>query len=154
MFFLALAKAHQESPGLRRLKRLIALLLAILVILLAGLAMGRPVVAPEDGNSGGVVILLDRSASMAATDAEGRDRLESTKAVVQGRIAGLDPSTPVTLIAYDRQPSIVVPRTTDRREIEEALASISVRPIADDPEVAMALAIDLAHRRTRRDLAD
>ena len=101
--------------------------MAILVVLLASLALGRPVVAPEDGHSGGVVVVIDRSASMATVDADGQTRLEAAVNAVGERIAGLDPSTAVTLIAYDRQPTILVPRTVDRQAVNEALAELTGR---------------------------
>lgn len=144
MFFLALAKAHQESPWLRRLKRLMALLLAVLMLLFAGLALGRPVVAPEGDAAGGVVVVIDRSASMAAVDDDGVDRLTAAIAAVRARLTGLNPATPVTVMAYDHHPVILVPRTDDRAVIDRALEALTIRPMADEVEPALVLARDLA----------
>src|SRR6478735_6418577 len=42
LFFRSLAREHQESAWLRRLKKIISLLLSLLVLALATLALARP----------------------------------------------------------------------------------------------------------------
>ncbi len=144
LFFKALAREHQESAWLRRLKRLLSFLLSLAVVLGATCALARPVVAPSGAALRGVVILVDRSASMAAPLPDGRTRLEGALAEVRARLAGLPGGTGVLVMAYDRRPEILLPRTVEPREIERALESVRVRPVAGDPGPALALAGRLA----------
>lgn len=143
-FFQALAREHQESPWLRRLKRLLSFLLAALVV--AGLvgALARPIVAPPAGALKTVVIAVDRSASMAARDDSGRDRLREGLDHVRRRLVGLPSGVGVMLLAYDRRPEILLPRTLDRRAVLRALDRLRVRPLPGDAGPALALAQRLA----------
>ena len=144
IFFKSLAREHQESAWLRRLKRLLSLLLNILIVVWVIGALARPVVAPPVGSLRSVVVLMDRSASMDARDESGRTRLDVARALVRQRIAGLPSGIAVMVIAYDRRAEIVQPFTLDRREVGRALDGIRVRPIEGDAEVALRLAARLA----------
>jgi len=143
MFFQTLDKATQESPWLRRLKRLLAFLLTALV--LAGLvgSLARVIVSPVGRRLKGLVILLDRSASMAAADG-GPSRLEEGLATVRRRLGAVSPAVPVTVVAYDRRPQILCPRTLERREVLRHLDGLGVRPMEGDPAPALVLARRLA----------
>jgi len=143
MFFQMLDKASQESPWLRRLKRLLAFLLSALV--LAGLvgSLARVIVSPVGRRLKGLVILLDRSASMAAADG-GPSRLEEGLATVRRRLGAVSPAVPVTVVAYDRRPRILCPRTLERREVLRQLDGLGVRPMEGDPAPALVLARRLA----------
>ena len=163
LFFKSLAREHQESAWLRRLKRLLSRLLTLLVIAGATAALARLVVSPVAGEVRSVVVLIDRSASMGAKDARGETRLAAAVARVRvrERLAGLPGAVPVMLIAFDRHPEIVVPKTFDRRAIERGLAALRVRPMAGEAVPALGLAAQLAaietlaacgSRRTARQL--
>jgi len=141
IFFKELAKEHQESAWLRRLKKLLSLLLTLAALLLVVFALSRLVFAPELGDLKGVVVLLDRSASMAAEE-DGESRLEAAKALLRQRLDAVPEVLAVALIAYDSRPEVLVPLTTNRRELMRSLAEVSVRPLGDDPKPA----IDLAKR--------
>lgn len=144
LFFKSLAREHQESAWLRRLKRLLSRLLTLLVIAGATAALARLVVSPVAGEVRSVVVLIDRSASMGAKDARGETRLAAAVARVRERLAGLPGAVPVMLIAFDRHPEIVVPKTFDRRAIERGLAALRVRPMAGEAVPALGLAAQLA----------
>jgi len=148
LFFKSLAKEHQESAWLRRLKRLLSFLLSAAVIAFATMALARLVISPPTGSLKSVVILVDRSASMAARDGKGATRLEEAKALVRERLAGLPGGVSVSVMAYDARPEILLPRSLDRRDAERALASISVRPMEGDAEGALALARRVAALET------
>jgi hypothetical protein len=65
VFFKTLAREHQESAWLRRLKRWLSFLLTLLVLSLAVLILSRLIVRQDAADQyRTVVILLDRSASM------------------------------------------------------------------------------------------
>jgi len=148
LFFKSLAREHQESAWLRRLKRLLSFLMSAAVVIFSTLALARLVVSPPTGSLRSVVVLIDRSASMAATDAEGTSRLEAAKAAVRARLSGLPGGVSVSIMAFDGRPEILLPRSLDRREVERALTSVEVRPIEGDAAAAVELARQLAALET------
>lgn len=144
LFFKTLAKEHQESAWMRYLKKLLSLLLTLLILSGAVAGLARLIVAPRQGDLRHVVLVIDRSASMAAEDDAGRTRLDDALAQVRTRLAGLPSGATVAVMAYDHRPEILLPRSMDRREIERALGRIAVRPIEGDAAKAMRLALSLA----------
>ena len=156
-FFIGLDRRQQESPWLRWLKRLLALLLSVGVVAGIIFALSRPVVAPANDLLRSVVLLVDRSASMAARTADGRTRLEQAVITARQRLAGLAAGCAVTVIAHDARSEIVVATTIDRREVERALAALTVHPVASDAAThanAVALAGRLAAATTRAQVWD
>jgi len=148
IFFKSLAREHQESAWLRRLKRLLSLLLTLLVIAGATGVLARLVVSPAAGEVRSVVVLIDRSASMGAKDGRGVTRLAAAVAGVRERLAGLPGAVPVMLIAFDRHAEIVVPKTFDRRAVERGLDGLEVAPQEGDAPPALRLAAQLAEIET------
>lgn len=150
-FFLGLDRRQQESPWLRWLKRLLALVLSASVVAGVVFALSRPVVAPSDESVRSVVLLVDRSASMATRADDGRTRLEQAVASARGRLAGLSAGCALTIIAHDARSDIVVAATIDRREAERALNALTVHPVASNAAThanALALAGRLAAAAT------
>ena len=89
LFFRSLAREHQESAWLRQLKRILSLLLTLAVIAFGVLALARPAADAGADTPGSMVILLDRSASMAATDAQGQTRLKAAQDLIRQRVRSL-----------------------------------------------------------------
>ncbi len=143
-FFKSLAHVYRESPWLRRLKKLLALLIAIATVGFGVFALAQLVVAPEAGDLKSVIVVIDGSASMAANDADGRSRLDVAKQRVRNRLAGLQSGIGVLLMRYDHRPEILVPHSYDRRALLRALEAVTVRPVADDADTALRLAARLA----------
>src|ERR1043165_512652 len=129
IFFKALAREHQESSWLRTLKRLLSLLLTLLIIAAGSFALARAVLSLGSGQGQSVVILVDRSASMAAADSLGRTRLAEALERIRQRVGGLPSSVEISVIAYDERPEIVLPLTFDRRLIPRTLDALAVRPM-------------------------
>lgn len=148
VFFKSLAREHQESAWLRRLKKLLSFLLTLAVLLGVVLALSRVVFSPKADDMRTVVMLLDRSASMAVEDADGDSRLDLAKAELKTRLDGIPEEVGVALIAYDRRPEIVQPRTLNRRELISRLDAIAVRPVSQDEAAAVESALTLAQLET------
>ena len=144
IFFKSLSRAHQESAWLRRLKHLLSFLLSVLVICAAVGALARMIVGGTEQTLKSVVVLVDRSASMMATDELGRTRLALAVKRTRKKLGTLPGGAAVSVMAYDQRPEIVLSRTYNRREVVRALESIRVRPIEGDSEKAMLLAARLA----------
>lgn len=148
-FFKWLAKEHQDSAWLKRLKYLASLLLGLLLVLAAAAALGRLVISPPEDAVKTVVLLVDRSASMAAaevaTPGNSRpNRLAQAVALAKQRLAGLPVGVGVVVMAYDRRPEVLLSRSVDRREVLRSLDAIQPRPLEGRPESALPLARQLA----------
>ncbi len=149
VFFKTLAKEHQESAWLRRLKKLISFLITMAIICAAILALARLVFGlggKEQVRS--IVILLDRSASMAVVDEDGTTRLDEAKQILRERLKQVPQDVGVSLVAYDVRPDIVQPRTLQRRELISRLEGLQIRPMADARNAAWETAQNLARLET------
>ncbi|MEX2577922.1 MAG: BatA and WFA domain-containing protein [Verrucomicrobiales bacterium] len=131
VFFKTLAREHQESAWLRRLKKWLSFALTMLILGLAVFILAR-LIAPRDDADRyqTVVILLDRSASMALEDDKGESRLEAAKRILGERLKNVPEEVGVSLIAYDVRPEVLQPRTLQRRELVSRLDEVEIRPMA------------------------
>ena len=143
-FFQRLARHYQDSTWLRRLKRLISLFLSILVIVAAAAALARLVAAPAAGSLKTVVLLVNRSASMASKAEGGPTRLEAAVALARRRLSALPAGVGVIVVTYDCRPEVVLSRSVEPRQVERALDSIHTRPVGGDSTPALVLARRLA----------
>jgi hypothetical protein len=148
LFFKSLAKEHQEASWLRRLKRIISLLLTLLVLAALVGALSRPVIAPSSEGVQSLVIVVDRSASMAALDDSGDSMIDLAIASIEQRLSTLPASTPVSLITYDTRPRILLARSFNRRALLRELRQIAARPISGHAAPALRLAERLASVET------
>lgn len=145
LFFRSLAREHQESAWLRRMKRILSLLLSLLVLALAAFALSRPF---HDGGGAdapkSLVIMLDRSASMAAKNDKGRSRLAEAKTLLRERLKALPENVVTSLVVYDAGCEVAQSRSTNRRELLRWIDQTEAVPAEDRPEVAFAAARRLA----------
>ena len=131
LFFRSLAREHQESAWLRRLKRWLALLLTLLVISFGALALSRPYHEGAGDTAKSLVILLDRSASMAATDAMGQSRLDVAKARLREQLSPLPENVVCSLVLYDAKAEVAQSRSTNRRELLRLIEQTRASPMED-----------------------
>ena len=149
VFFKTLAREHQESSWLRKLKRLLSFLLTMAVLVAAVFSLARLVRGPgEKGNYRSCVVLIDRGASMALRDSGGRSRLEAGRDLLHARLQSISEEAGVSLIAYDVRPEVVQPRTRVRRELLSRLDQIRIRPVPGKEAPALNSAFLLAGLET------
>ena len=149
LFFKSLAREHQESAWLRRIKKWFSLLLTLLVLLFAILALARPSSNLSADSPGAVVIVVDRSASMSAKDMQGRTRLDDAKRRVKDRIRSLPDQVVLSLIAFDARPHVLLSRSRNRRECLRLLDELTPTPIEGKTEAALNVAKRLADLESR-----
>ena len=144
----------QANAPFQRLRRNILLLLQLLVLAGAILALGQPQLNATATTGGRQVILIDRSASMAALDAEvnGRvvSRLDAAKDAAENFVSGLkepgllerDSGDAAMILAFDREAQMVQQFTGDKRKLVDAIRAISVSdgPSMLEPAVRLARA--------------
>jgi hypothetical protein len=146
----------QVNAPFQRLRRNLLLFLQLAVLVLAIVALARPIVESTITNEERVVMLIDRSASMNALEADGRTRLDEAKeqAVRHMKtfnrrsgswwsmfsLAGAPAQTQVMVIAFADRASIVAPFTTNTSELEAVLRAIEPSDAATDLTEALQLA--------------
>ena len=114
-----------------------ALLLVTLVLLTVGFA--RPATTTRTPKKSATIILaLDTSASMAATDVV-PNRLAAAKLEATAFVRGLPSGLRIGLISFDSDARVLVPATPDRAAVQSAVAALQT-----GAGTATASAIDLA----------
>lgn len=126
----------------QKLQRNWLLLLQLLILLLLALALARPFFRTEGITGRNLVLILDRSASMGATDV-GPSRLEAAKAQAITLIDQLPDGGRATVIAAGGPMEVPASATTDRRELRTAIESITLST-AGNSDLAQALTLAAA----------
>jgi hypothetical protein len=129
----------------QRLRRSLLLLLQLLLVALLAILAARPFLERPAGLAGDVVVVIDTSASMGATDIP-PDRLTEAKAQVLARLHDLPANGTVSVIAAGRTARVVVNGTTDIGRVRAAIDEIKVSPSTGDLGDALNLANALAAR--------
>ena len=118
------ADVEANAPW-QKLRRSLLLLLQLLLVAILALLAARPFLERPAGLARDVVLVLDTSASMAATDVT-PDRLTAAKAAAIEALRDLPTGGKVSVIAADRSARIVVNETTDLGRVRQALDGIAV----------------------------
>ncbi len=124
----------QVNAPFQRLRRNILLLLQLLALLAVLLALARPVWLSGGGPGRRYVLLIDRSASMNAVNADGRSRLDEAKRQAKVMVESLrgkfswslaDRSDQAMVIAFDDHAKVLCNFTSDKRQLIGAIDAIA-----------------------------
>ncbi|MCW2621647.1 MAG: von Willebrand factor type [Frankiales bacterium] len=110
-----------HRPGWRRLPG--PLLLVVALVLLAGAWAEPQVLAEQASRKAVVVVVLDTSTSMLATDVD-PDRLTAAREAASAFVDDLPERVDVALVTFNRTSSLVVPGTPDHRTVLDALVDL------------------------------
>ncbi len=139
----------------QKLRRNLLLLLQILFMLALILALSRPA-SPVEGVAGRTVVLvLDSSASMAATDPgdDRMSRLATAKAGAAELVTTLPDDSRVTVIAAaGGQAEVLASASQDRRRVLDALAGLEQTLLSSDLSPALALAEAIVARQPEAEI--
>ncbi len=135
----------------QRLRRSLLLLLQLLLVLLLALLAARPFLERPAGLAGDVVIVIDTSASMAATDVP-PSRLAEAKKQVLDALHELPANGTVSVIAAGRTARVAISGTTDLGRVRAAIEDITVSSATGDLGDALNLADALASRAGDADI--
>ncbi len=124
----------------QKLRHLVSLLLQLAFLLLLVFAVADPILRWQQAHSRRIVIVLDDSASMAATDVT-PSRLEAARARAIALVEGMRQGDEAAVIAASR-PRVVCGPTDHERTLRSAIGSITQ---VDEPG-RIADAVDLAQR--------
>src|SRR5215475_14408021 len=111
---------REASAFFQRLQRDPLMLLQILALLALTLALARPAVTVSGYGAKKVVVVLDASASMKATDVS-PSRFVSAQREALGLVSRLGEGAEVMVIETDVQPKVLVPFTRDRDQVVSGL---------------------------------
>ena len=129
----------------QRLKRSLLLLLQLLLVVVIALLAARPFLERPAGLARDIVLIMDTSASMAATDVA-PTRLDAAKAAAIDALKDLPTGGKVSVIAADRTARIVVNETTDLGRVRQAVNDLQASTMPGDLGDALELASKLAAR--------
>ncbi len=133
-----LLRDRQANAPWQRLRRNLLLLLQLLILGMLALALARPFMPIPSIVSGSVVIVLDASASMQATDVR-PNRFEVAKAEVRRMINDLSGSSQMTIIEAGHSPRALANATSDKRLLRQALNAS--RPTMGETDWVAAIAL-------------
>lgn len=122
----------------QKLKTNPLLLLQLLFLALLSLALMRPVFEHDSLLGVDLYIVIDRSASMGATDVE-PNRLESAKSQIREQIRGLGQGDRMMVLAFSNRTEVVSPLTSDRGELLGAIDKIEVEDTGTSLEEAASI---------------
>ncbi|MFN8411363.1 MAG: BatA and WFA domain-containing protein [Anaerolineales bacterium] len=134
-----LLREQQANAPWQKLKRNLLLILQLLILAAIIFALARPALQVPTVTTGSVIVLLDASASMNATDGE-PTRFDSAKKSAQVIIDGLNPASSMTLILVGKTPEILASAETDKTKIKSALSQAQPTSSSANWEAAFALA--------------
>lgn len=138
------ADVEANAPW-QRLRRSLLLLLQLLLVVLLALLAARPFLEHPAGLARDLVLVVDTSASMAATDVL-PDRLTAATTAAADRLRDLPAGGTVSLVVAGRTARVAVNATTDLGRVRAALESLRASPVVGDLSGALALADALAAR--------
>ena len=138
------ADLEANAPWQRLRKSLLLLLQVLLAIALAILA-ARPFLERPAGLARDIVLVLDTSASMAATDVT-PSRLDAAKAAALEALRDLPSGGKVSVVAAGRSARVVANGTTDRGRVRQAIEGVTAETAPGDLGDALRLASALAAR--------
>src|SRR5215212_4210419 len=137
----------------QKLRRNLLLLLQLLLLLLLALALARPFFRTAGIAGRNLIVIVDRSASMQATDAA-PSRLDAAKQQAIDLIDQLPDGGRATVIAAGGQMEVPVAATTDRRQLRDAIDGIGARNGGgSDLAQALTLAAALSSREADSEVA-
>ncbi len=124
----------QVNAPFQKLRRNLLLLLQLLVLVALLLAFARPTVTDTAPPGDSLVLLIDRSASMSASDGsagaradadDATTRLAEAKRRASDLVANMNDNARGSLIVFDGSARTVVPFTTDKRQLQNAIDAVT-----------------------------
>src|SRR5687767_15113514 len=145
LLWTALITDVEANAPWQKLRRSLLLLLQLLLVAILALLAARPFLERPAGLARDIVLVLDTSASMAATDVA-PNRLEAAKSAALDALRDLPTGGKVSIVTADRTARIVVNETTDIGRVRQALEGIEPTSASGDLGHALELAGKLAAR--------
>ncbi|MCB9867926.1 MAG: VWA domain-containing protein [Phycisphaerales bacterium] len=98
--------------------------LQLLILLLAALALGKPVLDAKEAEKDTLILLVDQSASMGVTEADGRTRLKIAQDEARTEIENLAAGARAMVIAFCDRATVASSFETDKKLLERRVDEI------------------------------
>jgi len=135
---------------LERLRRILSVLLQIAFVALLLFAIARPRISGDVERERRFVVVIDVSAAMQATDADGRSQLEAAKALARDLVAQLGESDRALLLRAGVQAEALTAFEGDRDVLLRGIDAIEADDCASDLDGAVRFARKLVAMRPAR----
>ncbi|HEU0242985.1 MAG TPA: VWA domain-containing protein [Candidatus Limnocylindrales bacterium] len=145
LLWQALVADVEANAPWQKLRRSLLLLLQLLLVAILAILAARPFVERPAGLAGDLVLVVDTSASMQATDVT-PTRLDAAKAAAVDALKDLPAGGKVSVISAGRTAKVIANGTTDLGRVKQAIASIAPSSDIGDLGDALRLASALAAR--------
>ena len=133
-------KDTEANTPWQRLRRNLLLFLQLLILLAMVLALARPFITVPTVSAGKIALLLDASASMAATDLEGQSRFDAATERALELINNMNPQDIISLIRVADIAEPMTAYTDDQVTLRRALDGMTVSQGGADWDTALTLA--------------
>ena len=134
-----LVRDREANAPWQRLRPSWLLLLQLLILAALVLALARPFVEVKTITTGRIVLLLDASASMQATDVE-PNRFAAARAIGLDMVDTLGPDDTMTVIQVSDVPEVLAAASRDKLVLRNAIRSAQASDVSADWTAAMTLA--------------
>jgi hypothetical protein len=135
----------------QKLRRNLLLPLQVLVLTLIIFAIARPFVTGAVSTAQDVILLIDASASMKATDVR-ESRFESAKSSAMRIVENLGRGARMTIIRSGSSPAIISGPTSDKSVLKETISKLKPSDTSTDLFVALQVATSLAKDMRRSEI--
>ncbi len=115
----------QVNAPFQRLRSSLLLLLQLLVLLLAAIALGKPMFEAVERNEDTVIILVDKSASMSVREAAGQTRLDIAKEQAKRAVDNMSDTARAMVIEFDDRANVVASFDTNKDSLKRKIDSIT-----------------------------
>ena len=139
MLWQKLLRDREANAPWQKLRRNLLLFLQLLILAALVLALARPYLPIPSVINGSVVVLLDASASMQATDVE-PSRFAAAQEELRRLIGDLGGGSQMTIIQAGLTPTVLNPATNDKTALRQAVEAARPENGATDWGAALALA--------------
>lgn len=142
----------QTTQLLSTLKRILSLLIALAIVALLAWALGDPRWQGASREGRTLVVLVDASASMQATDVD-PSRLEVAKREARRLAEGLGPNDRMLVAQMDATTAPLSPLTGERRVLLDAVDRVRPTDVAADLRAGLRFGLDVLRDQPRGELA-
>ncbi len=130
----------QVNAPFQRIRNNLLLWLQLLILLLAALALGKPIFEGSRQSEDTIVMLIDHSASMGVEEENGKTRLEVAKEQAEAIIDNMPTGSKAMLIGFSDRATVVSAFESERSVLKDRLESIPQTDAASTLTEGIALA--------------
>ncbi len=146
-----LVRDVEANAPWQKLRRNLIMILQLLFLAALIFALAEPFTLAEGAGGDAMILILDNSASMSATDAE-PTRLEAAKMQARSFVEQAPEDTRITLIEAGAQTEILVSASQDRRQVQQAINGIQQGAGTSDISTALQLTAAITLRQPNTDI--